>query len=86
MGRTVGDIPYIVVKRGDVIAAYCARFAPEAKLPFVLGERHRIQIPHQHRISPKYGGWRLQAQIPIYKVSISQRKDRQLFQDYTVGG
>jgi hypothetical protein len=66
----MGDSSHMVVKRGEVRAAYCARLAPPVKLPSVLGDRHNIQIPHQHIISPKYGGWRLQAQMPIYRLDI----------------
>jgi hypothetical protein len=39
-----------VVKIGDTMALYWAALTNDGSDPFVLGERHSIQIPHQHMI------------------------------------
>ena len=41
---------YSVVKIGDIIAPYCARPAGTGNVPFVVGDKQRIHIPHQHNI------------------------------------
>lgn len=41
---------YIVVKIGDTIEPYCAALAEGEIWPLVLGDRHKIQMPHQHII------------------------------------
>jgi len=33
-----------------MMAPYCAAFEDEERSPSVVGERHRIQMPHQHII------------------------------------
>ena len=43
-------VTYRVVKIGDRIAPYWARLAEVGSDPSEVGERHRIQIPHQHII------------------------------------
>lgn len=43
-------ITYMTVKMGDMIAPYCADLEEDDSVPFVVGERHRIQMPHQHII------------------------------------
>lgn len=35
---------------GDIIAPYCADLVDDGSVPSVVGERHRIHIPHQHII------------------------------------
>lgn len=44
------DATHKTVKIGDMIAPYCAALDEDDSFPFVVGERHRIQIPHQHII------------------------------------
>lgn len=41
---------HMKVNNGDTTAPYCAARADEDSSPFVVGERHRIQIPHQQSI------------------------------------
>jgi hypothetical protein len=48
-------LSYSTVKIGDTIEPYRAAVAEDDRLPLVLGERHRIQIPHQHIILEALG-------------------------------
>jgi len=49
--KKLGDkSTYIIVKIGDIIAPYCAAREGGDRSPFVVGERQRIHIPHQHII------------------------------------
>jgi hypothetical protein len=50
VGRPDANIRRSVVNIGDTTAPYWADLTEEGSEPFVLGDRHRIHIPHQQII------------------------------------
>ena len=49
---------HIIVKTGDTTDPYCAPLIDFGRSPSVVGDKQRIQIPHQHNILVKTSAFR----------------------------